>query len=458
MQPNYLPDSQKANLSCFFLFDGNMPAEGSEPAVLHTIFIDKKDYGEMRKAPTTSEENSENSHSNNSVKSNPFFIVNQVGLLLTFLKFSTRFSQDAPCDYIRTDKHEIVILELENQVWMSIQRETPLTELSNRNSLHSMLRSCKNIYQLFFNPPKRDPETNLVTPLSINHLKSAFDMIIHSMAWADLGFIHLFESFFQLTPDKAFSFALNPIINEFSSTLPISHMAIMYSRYFIFHTFPTDVARTLSICLRVKLPYLFPRILAKDEERLYWIIGLSVTERNTLSIYPPPLFINGKQYPLIALRKKKLRFLFTLKDNVAPTPELLSSITPHLKPLVKLCDRLKLETKGNRNASPYIVLRNHPLEKNLSLTHEKLSDATIVFAEKTISQAHLFATSYAKKSIICYPGNPAYLGYYVYFKKRQSEESVVMCQSETKEVTTALHVSHELLNSRNVKTQCLLFS
>ena len=213
MQPNYLPDSQKAFLSCFLLFDGNMPAEGSEPAVLHTIFIDKKDKGETRKAPTNSEENSENSHSNNTVKSNPFFIVNQVGLFLTFLKFSTRFSQDAPCDYIRTDKHEIVILELENQVWMSIQRETPLTELSNRNSLHSMLRSCKNIYQLFFNPPKRDPETNLITPLSINHLKSAFNMIINSMAWADLGFIHLFESFFQLTPDKTFSFAINHMLD-----------------------------------------------------------------------------------------------------------------------------------------------------------------------------------------------------------------------------------------------------
>ncbi|OHS99088.1 hypothetical protein TRFO_34576 [Tritrichomonas foetus] len=418
---------ESTNLQSFIVFDGVMPvAEGSEPTVFFSRF------------PTDIHQ--------------PHFAVNQVGLLLTFLRFATRFAGDTPCDYIRTSSHETAILELDNQVWMSVQRQISPNSPSNRDLLNSMLRSCKSIYQLFFQPPKRNPETEEILDESAVILKKAFEVIVNSITWADLGFIHLFDSFFQLKLNDQFSSELCPIIHRLlNSDVPIAHIAIMYSRYFIFYTFPTDVARTLSICLRMKLPYLFPRVLAKEDERLYWIIGMSKTERRTVSIYAPPLFIDGKQYPLIALRMKKIRFILTLQSGVIPSPKLLAAVPPLLKPLRKHCEKLKLETRSGKKSGPYVVLKNLPQEKMLTLSHEKLSDPTIPIAENMIFQAHLFATNVAQqKSSIVFPG-PSGLGYYVCLRKTIAEEVVVMCQNDTKEVTRAISAGHELERQENVK-------
>ncbi|KAK8890963.1 hypothetical protein M9Y10_028164 [Tritrichomonas musculus] len=433
-------ESQITNLEYFIIFDGNVSEkEGAEPVIFYSINLNEF-FNRNGK--------SDNSTNNaNSIYNRPFFLVNYVGLLLTFIKFSRHFTQDIPCNYVRTDNHETSLLELDDQIWMSAQRQSSLSDPSNREILHSILCLCRNIYKLFFNPPKRDPTTNLVTPRSIKRMQMGFDMIVKSIACADLSFVHLFDSFFQLKLENKFLYLINQSVQQLKAKFPIAHIAILYSRYFIFSTFPVDIARTLSICLRMKLPYLFPRVLAKDDELLYWIIGLSKTERNTLALYSPPLFIYGKEYPLLALREKKLRFIITLQNTVCPSLTLLDRIPASLTPLRQLFRRVKLETKNGRKNGPYIVLENQSIQKFLFLTHEKLSDPFIPIAEKKIIQAHLFASNFSPLVTIVFPG----AGYYIYFRRRGNDESLVICLNESKEVTQALKNSSELLIPENVK-------
>ena len=427
MKRQIVSEPETTKLQSFIVFDGVMPlAEGSEPAVFFTHLPQE----------------SNNKH----------FAVNQVGLLLTFIRFAQRFSDDLPCDYIRTSSHETSLLELDNQVWISVQRQISPSMPSNRNLLHSILQSCKRIYKLFFQLPERDKKTAEVTPTSVKILQHAFQMIVDSITWADLGFIHLFDSFFQLKLDDVFSSQMYPIIqNILTSNTHIAHIAIMYSKYFIFYTFPTDIARTLAICLRMKLPYLFPRVLVKEEERLYWIIGLSMTNRKSCCIYAPPLYIDGKKYPLIALRMKKLRFIMTLKDDITPMPDLLQQIPPVIRNLRKHCEKLKFKSNQGRNekSGSFVVLKNYPQETMLTLCHEKLSDQTIPIIENMIFQSHTLATDISlNKANVVFPG-PANLGYYICLRRSIHEEVVVICQCLNKEVSQAVNKAADI--AKNVK-------
>lgn len=444
------PKSQITNLEYFVVFDGNVSEkEGAELVIFYSIYLN--DFF------NNNNKNDNSSNVANSIYKRPYFLVNHVGLLLTFIKFSRHFTNSVPCDYVCTDNHETALLELGDQIWISAQRQSSSSDPSNRELLHSILYLCKNIYTLFFGLPKRDPKTNQVIPQSVKTLQTGFDMIIKSIACTDLGFIHLFNSFFRLDISEDFSQILSRYIHELKSRLPIEHFAIMYSRYFIYSTFPVDVSRTLSICLRMKLRYLFPRVLAKNDELLYWIIGLSKTERNTLSLYTPPLFIDGKEYPLLALREKKLRFIIALKNNFFPTLSLLQKIPPSLAPLQQIFRKFTLETKnGNKNGNkngPYIVLKNQFLNKSLFLTHEKIMDPFIPVAEKMIIQAHLFASTFSHFVTVVFYGTSCY----IFYKKERDNEAVVICRNESKEVTQALINSNDLLIPENVKRPQIKF-
>lgn len=432
--------SQVTNLEYFVVFDGNVSEkEGAELVIFYSIYLN--DFF------NNSNKNDNSSNIANSIYKRPYFLVNHVGLLLTFIKFSRHFTYNVPCNYVRTDNHETALLELGDQIWISAQRQSSASDPSNRELLHSILCLCKNIYTLFFGLPKRDPKTNLVTPRSVKTLQTGFDMIVKSIACTDLGFIHLFDSFFRLNISNEFSQRLAHHIHDLKSKLQIEHIAIMYSRYFVYSTFPADISRTLSICLRMKLHYLFPRVLAKDDELLYWIIGLSKTERNTLSLYTPPLYIDGKEYPLLALREKKLRFIIALKDNVCPTLTLLDRIPPHLAPLQQIFRKFVLETKNGKKNGPYIVLKNQFLTKSLFLTHEKITDSFIPIAERMIIQAHLFASTYSPYVTIVFPG----INCYIFYQKGREGEAVVISINESKEVTQFLKNSKELLVPENIK-------
>ena len=413
-----LEEDEPSDLQSFIVFDGIVPKqEPADPVVL------------FEHAPGASEH----------------FTVNQAGLMLAFLKLSKSFTRECPCDYIAASSREYSVLELSNNVWMAVARRTRLSQ--NRNLLNSILKSCKDIYFLFFQSPQRGPDGQL-DKKSRDMIKHAFSMIVHAITWTDLAFVHLFDSFFQLRLPNAFLRDLCPTIEHvMRGDSPVSHIAILHSRFFLFDTFPTDVAKTLSICLRIKFPYLFPRVIAKEEEQMYWIIGMS-TSCGLVHLYTPPVWIGGRPHPLVALRKKKLRIIMALKPECDPSPELLSRLPRLLKGLIERMKRVAVETVSGKAKGPYVVIRNHRKEKRLCLAHEKLSDATIPVAENAIFTGQLFATGLGKVATVAFPGP---LDFFVYFKVTMAEELVVMHREMAKGLSPAIAHCEALTNEEDIK-------
>lgn len=280
-------------------------------------------------------------------------------------------------------------------------------------------------------------------------------MIVRAISWTDLAFVHLFDSFFQLKLGEVFQAELCPIIQRvLDSRCGIAHIAIMYSRYFVFYTFPTDVAKTLAICLRIKFPYLFPKVLSKEEERMYWIIGLSRANHvaGGISVYAPPLCIEGQNYPLIALRKKKLRIILALRPDTVATPTLLMDIPPILAELQDKFKNFHIESAQGKKPGPYVVLKNHKQEKSLQLSNEKLSDPSILVAENSIFLGQWFASNVASSASVAFPGP---MDYSIYFRTSVSDETVVMCKDPCKDISKRIENCKELEKPENVKRICV---
>ena len=414
-----LDEDQPSDLQSFIVFDGIVPKyDGADPVVL------------FEHAPGAG----------------PHYSVNQAGLMLAFLKFSRRFARECPCDYIVTRSQEFSVLELSNNVWMAVARHTTVGR--NRNLMNSILRSCKNIYELFFQEPQR-AENGELNKKSKDVIKDAFTMIVQAITWTDLAFVHLFDSFFQLRLPNLFLQSLWPKIERvMQEDSPVSHIAILHSRFFLFDTFPTDVAKTLAICLRIKFPYLFPRVIAKEEEQMYWIIGMSSSD-GMIHVYTPPIWIGGKQYQLVALRWKKLRIILALKPECAVSPELLAMIPRILKELIEQMRHVGVETVSGKKSGPYIVIRNHRKEKMLCLSHEKLSDTAIPVAENAIFMGQAFATNVGSpNACVAFPGP---LDFFVYFKLTMGGELVIMYRDTSKKVSAAIAHCEELAKEENVK-------
>jgi hypothetical protein len=296
-----------AKLQSFIVFDGVIPpGEGSQPMVYFARCPEGADG---------------------------HFAVNLAGVFITFCKFCTHFTKASPCDYVATRTHEFALLELCDDIWMVVQREVSASP--NRNLLLSMLHSCKSIYELFFQLPQRIAGTGQLTRRSIALLSTAFEMIVNSVTWTDLAFIQLFDSFLQLRPNADFSSSLERIVCAITSNtaVPIAHVAVLHSRYFLHSTFPLEVSRAISIAMSIKFPYLFPHVLAKQEARMYWIIGLSRGANGAMTLHAPPIKLRGELYPLVALRMLKLRIVIALRPNCLITPEVLELIPPLLAPL-----------------------------------------------------------------------------------------------------------------------------
>jgi len=377
----------------------------------------------------------------------PHYAVNQAGIFLTLLKFSHFFNREQPMEYALTDKNETSILELHDNIWMTITQAYSKT--TNRHLLHEILVCCKKIYNLFFPLPQRD-KYGKVTKNSCRSINSVFEMILMAITKTNLTFIHLFDSFFQLDPKKEIMDPLTPIINEIlNQNSPISHIAIMHSRNFLYSNFPVEVTRTLAICLHIKLPYLFPQVLAKDDERLYWIIGLSRSESGPLNVYAPPIVVNGEQLPLVALRFKKIRIILSLKKDLVPTPELLHGIPRILKPLKFHFNNLIVESVYGRFNGSYIVIINDKSKRMLQLSNQRISDATIPIAESNIIMAYLFARQVGPSSQVAFTGT---VNHFIFFNTNYYEkEVIVLCKTETREISKSLSIIGNLLEPANIQ-------
>ncbi|EAY08333.1 hypothetical protein TVAG_352550 [Trichomonas vaginalis G3] len=209
----------------------------------------------------------------------------------------------------------------------------------------------------------------------------------------------------------------------------------MHSRNFIYSTFPQDIANTLAVSLQMKFPYLFPRVLIKDEEHLYWIIGLSRSEKGPINLYAPPLLIEDEQYPLVALRFKKFKILMTIKPLIVPTPDVFNQIPPRLKFLKQFFTRLKIETTKVSIDNPFIIISSNAEKQQLNLFNKKISDASIPIAEQDIIRGHYIAHLLSNISRIGFIGN---LGYFLYYEKDKEKEHITYVKCDHENVSSAI--------------------
>jgi hypothetical protein len=119
----------------------------------------------------------------------------------------------------------------------------------------------------------------------------------------------------------------------------IAHLAVLHFRYFVYSSFPQDVSRTLSMAIRMKFAYLFPSPLAKQDEHMYWIIGLSRCSQGRVQLYLQPICSDGSRSPFVALRMPKWRIFIALKHNTSVTLELLQQLPGQLGGLIHFFKR-----------------------------------------------------------------------------------------------------------------------
>lgn len=378
-------------------------------------------------------------YSSNENTKNPHSSVNLAGLLITFVKFSNKFEPDEPCDYILTSASEIALCELEDGIWMSYSR--PRQKISNRNGLHQMLISCRRIYQLFFNPPVRD-ENRMVSPKSIRQISQAFQMIVKSITNTELNATQLFDSYLKLDLPPRFMNDITQTINFLihSANSPISHVAVMYSHNFIYSSFPPDITKTLDLALRVKFPYLFPQVLEK-QEKLFWIIGLSKGKNVPLNVYVPPLFINGHQYPLCALRHGKMRYLLALKSDVLPTPEMLSTIPGHLVSLKGHFENFQVELYSTNNKSPYVTILSDTDHHKLDVSNQFIPEAVYGKVQNNMILGHYYGKTFSGCSSI---GFTADSQFFIFYRYIDDIEILTALNTRTQNVSKSIALCKEL--------------
>ena len=375
------------------------------------------------------------------------FAENQAGIFLTLIKFAKFFTNEATVDYTLTDKHEIAIMELQDNIWLSISKLN--NGSPNRQLLLAILKSCKRLYQLFFKKPERDPKTGHVTRKSAKMMKSSFEQILLAISHTNLTFVHLFDSYFQLQPPKDVQSEIEQIVSYIKAKgAPIQNIAIMHSRNFLYSNFPIDVTQTLAFALQMKFPYLFPRVLMKDEVHLYWIIGLSRSEDGPINVYAPPILYNNESYPFVGLKYKKYKIFLSLKSNIVPTPEILNKIPPTIKPLKALFNKLNIETKKGKIQDPFIVIESYPTMRKLSLVNQKISDAQIPAAETDIIRGHTYAHILTGNNItVSYTGSA---GYFMYFNIADGYEHVILTKTDAFNISRSLRAAQNLLNSTKI--------
>lgn len=398
----------------FVIFDSLSAGEGKPPTVLFAYSPEKK--------------------------LEDFYLEKYTGLIIGFIQICCRFHTEDPCSYIRTKNTEIVLLELTDNIWMAISKKFKTT--SARTLLSSMLESCRDIYYLFFPTPKRDPNTNFIDKDSARTLQSTFTMLIPSISWNDLDFSYIFDSFFQMNVTDNFARSIilqaKPIMTNESV---ISHICILYGRYSIFSTLSTRTTRNLMLCFKMKLPYLFPTVLEKSEDKMYWIIGMRRSPSGFISVYAPPIIIDGARHSIVALRWRKLKIILALKPGVTATPEVLSRLPHMVNPIRRLFEGSRLETARGRFKVPYMVVRHIPQKRQFFVSNDKLTDVLIPFVEEVVIQADMFARAFSPRSAVFIPHSN---GFFSYASTLRGTEEIVVCRPEVKDLSELLALSEAL--------------
>lgn len=371
------------------------------------------------------------------------FALNQAGLLITFVKLCRRFSPTQDCDYILTNAHETALLELSDDIWISISRD--VTDAPGRYYLKSILETYCRIYDLFFERPVRDQVTRVVVPRSRRRLADAFDMIIRGINRApqrELIFDYLYNSFYHFELDARFLCELSIKVNELFRKCPFEHLAIVYSNHHLFSTFPSETFKTLLLAIRMKLAYLFPAPRSGQTRGWRWMIGLS-HEGEILNVYAPPIRIDGEPYPLIMLKQGKVKMIVALKNTVPLLPVDIMNLVEELDIVLKFfgIDRFKeREVKGTVK-SRYLCLKNEPKKRSLSISRNQVSEQLVMEMEQAVIRANNYMRNYMN---ICTIAWPMKQDMFLTYTSTRDDETVSIVKPKGMKLTPAVAIAQEL--------------
>lgn len=379
------------------------------------------------------------------MESSPFLDVNQAGIFITLIKFCMRFRCSAPCNYVETDGYCTGIAELDADIFFSLKRRKGASDDSATGAnLKLIVDSCRQMFRLFFPPLHRDAASNALDAKSVRIVQEGFGLIAKSIFKIDMTIERFYESAFKLDLSYQLDSSISSICYQLISNhnSPIMNIAVLYSHYYIYSSFPPDVSRTISLALRVKFSYLFPKVLVKEENKLYWIIGMWYSERGELNVYSPPLYIGEHVFPFVALRCGKFRFIITLKENVSPTNDVLLSLPYFIKPLKSFLSNLDVKTIVGKFDASYFRIQCDKRNLGLNFANHKVPEVDIPLVQSLLLTCKSYGTDFAKYSNICFP---APSDFFISYKNNEKEEIVAMIKTYIDKVSDQIE-SCNLLN------------
>ncbi|OHT02507.1 hypothetical protein TRFO_30337 [Tritrichomonas foetus] len=388
---------------------------------------------------------------------NEHFAINQAGLFITFVGFCKIFNHSQPCDYIQTKNHETALLELGDNIWMSITREYSKTP--QYQFLHTILLCYKRIFQLFFPMPTRDPKTGDVFPESRDLMKHAFELITKSIYNPNMMMPILYDSILRIDlPSNIYSTELEKTVTALLhiNTSPIEYLAVMYSDYFIFTNYPIDVSRTIYLCFRSQFEHFQFNSPTKDQNEFYYEIGLVKNKKGETEVHSPSIYIKGQKNHLVVLRHGCFRYAIALKASIEPEASLLDALPSFIRPIRVFITALQIEIKKNKPKCPYFQITSNKNYRSLGMTSQKIPTQLMPNIHNLIITATIFARSYSKS---VYLALPIANRFFIWCKSDSVADSAVVIKSESKKISKLIeackyfndpvHVTRFNINSRN---------
>jgi len=379
----------------------------------------------------------------------------QVGLIITFVGFCRKFKPSHDCDYIFTSFHEIAILRLYGDIWMSVSIESKKS--FNRNLLHSILRHCRSMFSHFWVYLPEivlENETPPSEQLIVSQLNDSFRYIVNSIDWTQLDFLYIFNSYMCQSITGG-----SHILEEICARLLIHHkdelkdIAILFRKHRVVHTtFSATVTRALAFGMRKNFEYLFLHGPRADKDALTWIIGLYTDTNGILSIYQPYINIGGIPHLLVAFKLRHFRIVLTLDPTMIITGESLQKIPLYLR---ELKDFLKIQQPQKLMKGipvPFAYTGDQQSRQQLHFHCNQIDARSRHAVDINIIRADMVANQYDPETSIAFPG---ILGYYVFVKKstQQGNEKVVVFRSPIMNASESLKIRKKIKPKKNEETK-----
>ena len=341
-----------------------------------------------------------------------YYALNQAGLLMTFVAFCKRFDTDAPCDYVFTNRHEIMMLELSGPIWMGVVLNS--SRPTNRALLRSILLYCRSMFSFFFHPlgqlSKEPPVDGEEDPHVTQWVNYAFPLIVKSVDWNHLDFTYIFNSCVIQglnTRKSSGRKSLATLCRELISRNPllVDNVAILYQkRKVVYSTFDHDVTRILAFGVRHRFGHLFHhKPAAGAPEKLTWLVGRYRNQVGLLSMYQQPIYYGGRPHLVLAFKFKRFKIVLTQPPDSEVSEESLDMIERQLFDITAfLADSSPVTTKPSVPLSFALAL-NDEEPKKLTFECVQIDAASRYSIDDTFAWIHAATSDYAKKAVTAMP-------------------------------------------------------